>query len=102
MKQNLLGTPVLLGADDASVRLTLHLAAQCNDSTEDPLSYEAVEGQIVFDSLYVPWVDDAKPSSGYFSNVVFADRNRPLTHYAIVSGEFSFDYDRGHPVQHFP
>ncbi|MAQ17044.1 MAG: hypothetical protein CMN30_19905 [Sandaracinus sp.] len=103
-----LGTPIALSPGDASpVTMTLYLNYTCPAMRDDlPVFLEAVEGTLTFDALYAPEVDDTdREIRGHFEDVRFTDTDPPAdgqTREVILSGEFSFLFERGRPAQPFP
>ena len=107
-EQARLGTPIALtSADDAPVHMSFYLNDTCPPARYDtPVFLNAVEGTIVFEAIYAPEVDDTQREiRGSFENVRFVDTvpdpdEEPRE--ALLSGTFSFLFDRGRPAQPFP
>lgn len=101
-----LGEPLPLGTDPSSeVRMTLYLNDTCPTwpTAALPALYVAMDGEIVFESIYAPAVDTAERLvHGRFTNVRLVDPSQPDVRYAVLSGEFSFLFNRGRPAQRFP
>lgn len=97
-----LGTPIPLSEEaGAPVRVNLYLNKRCQVYRDDaPVNYIAVEGDIVFDSIYAPELDENQLAIvGRFENVRFVDTSRPEERFAIFSAEFNFLFNRGRPAQ---
>ncbi len=102
-----LGQPLALDIDGTQgVTMTLLLNETCHVDdvhTDEPVGYIAASGTITFSALYDPSVDDdARETAAVFTDVRFVDPNFPDTRYAVMSGDFAFDYDRSRPAQLFP
>jgi hypothetical protein len=85
-----------LDASDG-VSMTLALGDTCYSVRDDeltPVVYTAVSGTITFSSLYFPDVDDGKETAAVFSDVRFEDPSRPDERFAVLSGEFRYEYSR--------
>jgi len=68
-----------------------------------PVAYQAVTGEITFTAIYAPELPgSALEVTAAFSDVRFVDPSTPETRYAILSGNFSFIFNRGRPAQRFP
>ena len=102
-KTELVGQSIDLSDPASPIRMNFYLGERCDDIFEVPVNYEAISGTIVFDAIYVPWVESSERlSQARFTNVVFVDHNRADTRHAMVDGEFSFLFERGRPAQRFP
>ena len=97
-----LGTPIPLSEEaGAPVRVNLYLNKRCEVYREGaPVNYIAVEGEITFDAMYAPDLDENELAiTGRFENVRFEDTSRPEERFAIFSAEFDFLFNRGRPAQ---
>ena len=101
-----LGEPLPLSNENtSSYRMTLYLNERCPTwpTPALPALFVAVEGEIVFDAIYAPEVDtDAREVHARFEDVRLVDPSQPERRYAVLSGEFSFLFNRGRPAQRFP
>lgn len=104
----LLGVPIAVSSDiDSIVQMTVYLNQTCDSGYPRnfwnvPTIFEAQSGTITFDAIYAPDVDHlATEISAHFENVVFADPGQP-GRAVTLSGEFSFQHQRGRPAQPFP
>jgi hypothetical protein len=102
-----LGEPIAVNfdaTDGVSMSLALNDTCEVDDAYEDqPVNYIAISGTITFSALYAPSVSkDAKRTTAVFEDVRFVDPNAPDERYAVLSGDFSFRYDRGQPAQRLP
>lgn len=105
-----LGQPLAVRDDrDALVSMVLYLADTCQAGfapgsfRDAPVAIQATEGFITFDAVYGARSDPAEAeTSARFDNVRFADRERPAEREALLSGSFSFFFQRGAPAQRFP
>ncbi|MEO0321982.1 MAG: hypothetical protein AAF447_03425 [Myxococcota bacterium] len=89
-----------------AMNVTLYLNETCSfrDATGDLATvFPAVEGALVFDSVYAPGVEGSDPrTEGRFTDLRFADPRRPDARFAVLSGSFAFSFERGRPAQPFP
>ena len=108
-----LGEPIALGPLAATpegelpvVTMTLYLNDTCEwreDVGDLATIFPAVDGSITFDAIYAPSVDGAaRRTEASFTDVRFEDPRQPDVRFAIMSGTFAFDFDRGRPAQPFP
>jgi len=105
VQESMLGTPIPLSAEaGAPVRMNLYMHDTCVlDRDSYPVNYVAVEGEITFDAIYAPEKDeDALETTASFTDVRLVDTSRPDERFAVISGEFSFLFNRGRPAQRFP
>jgi hypothetical protein len=100
--------PLVVGPGQA-VEMTLFLGQTCpsglprGDFFTVPAILEAARGTIVFHAIYAPDVDpNASRLAADFTDVHFEDAESPTTRFGVLSGNFSFFYQRGRPAQHFP
>jgi hypothetical protein len=107
--REMLGVPIPLStARDAPVRMTLYLNELCDAGFPRrfwtlPLVLQAQAGTITFDAIYAPDIDtESAEISARFDDVVFQDPDRPADRVALMSGSFTFYYQRGRPAQPFP
>lgn len=103
-----LGAPIELSrAPGAPIEMVLYLNQTCEagfprDFWQIPGVLEASAGTIAFESIYAPDVDPGSAEiTARFDGVVFSDPSRD-DRIATMSGEFSFQYQRGRPAQYFP
>lgn len=90
-------------ADAPLVAMNLYLNRRCPiDRSILGVNYEAVEGQITFDAIYSPRVDNSLEIAAHFTDVLFVDRSSPMERRAVLSGDFTFLFNRGRPAQRFP
>lgn len=91
----------------APVQMTLYLNQTCpsggpDDYEQIPAIFEAYGGTITFDAIYAP---DVAPSeteiTATLDGITFLDPER-ADRMATLSGDFSFQYQRGRPAQNFP
>lgn len=97
-----LGTPIPISElAGEPVRINLYLNKRCEVYRDDPpVNYIAVEGEIIFDAMYAPDLDENQLAiSGRFENVRFVDTSRPEERFAIFSADFDFLFNRGRPAQ---
>ena len=102
LEKSRLGTPIQLSEEaGAPVRVNLYLNKRCEVFRDDPpVNYVAVEGEIVFDAMYAPDLDEDDLSiTGRFENVRFTDTSRPDERFADFSADFDFLFNRGRPAQ---
>lgn len=100
LKESMLGSDIEFQLLDSPVEMTLYLNAMCRTSL--PVVYRAVSGTIRFDSLFVPWLENEnKETSATFTNVELVDTQDPEQRRAVLSGDFSFLFERGLPPQLF-
>jgi hypothetical protein len=105
---SLIGVPIPISdASDALVQMTLYMNESCQagfprEFWTVPGVLEGRRGEIVFDAIYAPDVDPSSTAiSAHFTDVEFGVRDRDDRR-AIMSGEFTFYYQRGRPAQPFP
>jgi len=102
LKESMLGTEIELGGLGAPVDVTLYLNATCPGLLDLPVVYGAVSGTIRFEELFVPWIDnDNRETRAIFTNVELVDRQDAEERRALLSGDFSFLFERGMPPQLF-
>ena len=104
-----IGVPITVSSDPAApVELTLYLNERClsgfpRDFVRVPVVLGAVSGTITFDAVYAPDLSDTGfELAAHFEDVRFEDDIRPDVRFAVMSGYFSFLYQRGRPAQRFP
>ncbi len=106
VKQSKLGEALDLStARDAPVRMSFYLHETCPPDALDviPVHYEAVEGTVVFQSIYAPGVSTNEVEiSGQLNGVRLVDPDREDERWAELDGSFRFLYVRGAPRQRFP
>lgn len=107
IERSMIGVPIPIGAgSDALVQLTLYLNQTCrsgnDEETQIPSIMEAYGGTITFTEIYAPDVDGSSTqTTATFQDVVLDDPRRD-DRSGLLSGEFSFSYQRGRPAQPFP
>jgi hypothetical protein len=101
-----LGEPIAVdldASDGVSMSLALNETCHVDDEREDvPVNYIAVSGTITFSAIYAPSVDGDHRTAATFEDVRFIDPSDPDARYAVLSGDFDFDYSRKKPAQRFP
>lgn len=108
VQTSLLDTPIEVSRDGGSlVRMTLYLGQRCFSGFPDAhwtrsVIMEAESGTIRFSAIYTPALGDTDNEiSATFDGVTFTDAADP-TWSAVLSGAFTFSYQRGAPAQPFP
>lgn len=92
---------------DATVRMTLYLGQRCLSGFPDShwtrsVIMAATSGTIRFSDMYAPALGDpGHEIAATFDSVTFSDPAEPEWS-AVLSGAFSFSYQRGAPAQPFP
>lgn len=97
-----------VGAGSAApVQMTVYLNQSCpsgfpDDFRQIPAVFEAYGGTITFDAIYAPdVVADATEITATLEGVTFLDPVRS-DRVVTLSGDFSFQFQRGRPAQYFP
>lgn len=118
LRREQLNTPIVLdGNRQGPVQMTLFLGETCRSGFPrnyytQPVIMDAVSGTITFNEIYAPDVDPNNLlTRASFENVRFApfeqtepgqrEPGQPDT-FALISGSFSFVYQRGSPGQRVP
>jgi hypothetical protein len=102
LKDSMLGSEIDLELLESPVEMTLYLNATCPGITRLPVVYRSVSGTILFEELYVPWIDnETKETSAIFTNVELVDTEEPEERHARLDGSFRFLFERGKPAQFF-
>ena len=102
---NRLGTPISVHPEaEDGIRMNFYLHKDCTlDRNRLPVHYVGIEGEVIFESIYAPELNENQlETTARFQNVRFVDLSRPEERFAILSGEFSFLYNRGRPAQRYP
>ncbi|MEM7136869.1 MAG: hypothetical protein AAF500_09845 [Myxococcota bacterium] len=100
VKDEMLGIEIPLERFDPAVEMTVYLNSTC--PTDIPVVYRSISGTIQFDELFVPWVsNDNRITTAVFTDVLFVDTDDPENRRAVLSGDFTFLYQRGRPAQNF-
>lgn len=109
VRQDRIGLPVRFRDDPANpVQAVFYLNETCPTGFPDefrtrPYAYLAVDGTITFEAIYAPGRDPGSTLiQAQLDEVRFEDRSEPTARNAILSGYFSFFYQRGSPAQRFP
>ena len=100
-----LGRPIQLGPDgDGVVEVALYLNETCGPAiSRRAVGFQAVSGQVTFDSIYAPEVSaDETLVDARFEDVQLNDGIRPEENRASLSGWVRFFHNRGRPAQRFP
>jgi hypothetical protein len=102
LKNSMLGTEIEFQLLDSPVEMTFYLNDTCPGIARIPVVYRAVSGTIRFDALFVPWLEnETKETSAIFTDVELVDTQEPERRRAILSGYFTFLFERGLPPQLF-
>jgi len=102
VKDEMLGVDLEIELLDSPVEMTLYLNSTCSRLSQLPVVYRAVSGTIRFDELFVLWVsNDNELTSAVFTDVEFVDTADRDNRRAVLSGDFSFLFERGRPAQNF-
>lgn len=109
VRRDRVGLPIPVDPDETGlVQLVLYLNESCPSGFPSmlrtrPFVLEAYEGTITFDAIYAPEIDPgATLMEARLEDVVFLDPAEPDERRAVMSGSFSFFYQRGGPAQRFP
>jgi hypothetical protein len=89
------------GLISASVYFNATCEVDLLDSKPLLPALQALQGQIVFQSIYVPDTKDTRIEFELLATR-FADINEPSERHATLQGQVSFEYERGRPAQRFP
>lgn len=102
LKDSMLGTDIEFQLLNSPVEMTLYLNHTCPGIARIPVVYTAISGTIRFDALYVPWLEnETKETAAIFTDVELVDTSEPERRRAILSGDFTFLFERGLPPQLF-
>lgn len=100
IRDEMLGVDIELRRFDPPVEMTIYLNDTC--PTDIPVVYRSISGTIRFDELYIPWEsNDNRLTTAVFSDVVLVDTDDPENRRALLSGDFTFLFQRGRPAQNF-
>lgn len=92
---------------DAPVQMILYLNETCESGPPDeyeqiPAIFEAYGGSIIFDAIYAPDLDSQRTEiTARLDGVTFLDPMNAARG-ATLSGDFTFQFQRGRPAQYFP
>ena len=100
VRDEMLGTDIELRRFDPAVELTIYLNSTC--PTDIPVVYRSISGTIRFDELYIPWEsNENRLTTAEFTDVELVDTDDPENRRALISGDFTFLFQRGRPAQNF-
>ncbi|MEM9727212.1 MAG: hypothetical protein AAF997_01415 [Myxococcota bacterium] len=100
IRDEMLGQDIELRRFDPPVEMTIYLNSTC--PTDIPVVYRSVSGTIRFDELYIPWEsNDNRLTTAEFTDVELVDTDDPENRRAMISGDFTFLFQRGRPAQNF-
>lgn len=100
IRDEMLGQDIELRRFDPPVEMTIYLNSTC--PTDIPVVYRSVSGTIRFDELYIPWEsNENRLTTAEFTDVELVDTDDPENRRAVISGDFTFLFQRGRPAQNF-